>query len=276
MPQQLVNFLSSLRWQDWLTIGGFLFGIVTLLAYVEQRRSVKDAAKLAKWAELNLDKSISEKEIEDLLAQKTEMENQITKNIPALARMAVLKEQAELHCRAIAEHYSAWEKLSSELASAAPVPGLEPHIQSAILDRIVPRFLQEQEISRLRTRITVLSVGMAATSAILPFGLGSMLAICLAPALISAAFRLHTLTEEPVAAFESLRPWIHLIYVICSLGLAGFGALLLTVGKTTPPDLYIAWAFCGVGLVLAFAYLLFRTKLDSWLATKFGVDKREA
>jgi len=242
-----------------------------LIAFIEQRRSSGEAAKLAKWAELNLDKTISEKEINELLETKAEMEIQITQSIPALARLAVLKEQIELHRKAIAEHFSAWSELSKELETAPSVPGLERHIQDAIVDRIIPRFQQEQEIGRLRTRITVLSVGTAAASAMLPFGLGSILAIFLAPALISAAFRLHALNEEPETAFKSLRFWVHLLYGVCALGLAGFGVLLLTVGRSMEPvGIYVAWGMCGIGIALGLAYFSARTKIDAWLRERIN------
>jgi hypothetical protein len=270
MGQQLIDFVANLQWRDWLTIGGFLFGIVTLIAYIEQRRSTKDAAKLIKWAELNLDKTISEEEIKKLLAQKSAMEDQIAQNIPALARIAVLKEQAELHRTAIAEHFSAWEKLTSELGSAVPIPGLEPQIQTAILDRIVPRFEREQEVNRLRTRITVLSVGVAAASTVLPFGLGSVLGVILAPALISAALRLYALSEESTGAYKSLRPWIHIAYGTCALLIGGFGVLLLTIGGVTSAGVYIAYAACGVGLTLILVYPWARKKIDHWLAAMVG------
>lgn len=269
MTQQIIDFFLGLKWQDWLTIGGFLFGIVTLIAFIEQRRSSGETAKLAKWAELNLDKSISEKEIKELLERKAEMEIQITQSIPALARLAVLKEQMELHRKAISEHFSAWSELSKELGTTTTVPGLEQHIQDAIVDRIIPRFQQEQEIGRLRTRITVLSVGVAVASAMLPFGLGSILAIFLAPALISAAFRLHALNEEPETAFKSLRFWVHLLYGVCTLGLAGFGVLLLLDGqRMTPFGIYVAWGMCGVGIALGLAYFTARAKIDAWFKNK--------
>lgn len=270
MGKQLIDLVLNLKWQDWLTIGGFLFGIVTLIAYIEQRRSTKGTAKLIKWAELNVDKTVSEEEIKKLLAQKSAMESQITQNIPALARVAVLKEQAELHRTAIAEHFSAWQKLISELGSAAPIPGLDPQIQTAILDRIVPRFEREQEINRLRTRITVLSVGVAAASTVLPFGLGGILAIILTPALASAALRLYALSEEASVSYKSLRPWIHIAYGVSAIIIGGFGVLLLTIEGGTSSAVYVGYGACGIGLGLALAYPWLRNKIDRtinrWLA----------
>ena len=64
----------------------------------------------------------------------------------------------------------------------------------------------EQEAKKLRTRITVLSVTAAATSTMLPFGLGSMISLLIAPALITTAFRLYALNEERNAAYKSPRP----------------------------------------------------------------------
>lgn len=273
MALQMISFLVGLEWKDWLTIGGFIFGIVTLVAYIEQRRSAKGTAALTKWAELNLDKTISEQAIKELLAQKSAMEEQISKNIPELARVAVVKEQAELHRQAIAQHFSAWQELTAELGSSAPVPGLDPQIQNAILDQIIPRFQKEQEINKLRSRITVLSVGVAAASAVLPFGLGSMLAVVFAPALVSAAIRLHALTEDPADLFKSLRPLVHLAYAVSALAVGGFGVLLLSFDNVTSAGIYIAWALCGLAIALVVAYPLIRKELDRWLALLVGTAK---
>jgi hypothetical protein len=75
--QQITDFIIGLRWQDWLTIGGFFLGLVTLLAYIEQKRSTRDASQIAQWAERNLDKAISEDEFKNLLAQKAAMQEEI-------------------------------------------------------------------------------------------------------------------------------------------------------------------------------------------------------
>lgn len=266
MTQELLDFVIGLRWQDWLTIASFVFGTITLIAYIEQRRSAAGTATLAKWAQRNLDKTISEEEIKNLIAQKAAMEDQITQNIPALARVAVLKEQAELHRKAIVEHFSAWQQLTNELESSTPVPGLEPQIQDAILDRIVPRYQQEQEVMGLRTRITVLSVGVAGASALLPFGLDSMVAFIFAPALVTAAFRLYALTEDPAKTFKSLRSWVHTVYLAAALGLGGYGVLLLFWGNYAIAR-YSGWTLLALGTTLLSAYRWTRISLDRWLTT---------
>lgn len=273
MAKQLIDFLLKFGWQDWLTVGGFLFGIVTLIAYIEQRRSTKGAAKIIKWVELNLDKSISEEEIKRLLAQKSVMEEQIEKNIPALARVAVLKEQAELHREAIAVHFSAWQKLTSEIESADPVPGLDEQIQNAILDRIVPRYEREQEVKKLRTRITVLSIAAATTSTMLPFGLGSILAIMLAPALISTALRLYALSEERNEVYKSLRPWFHFVYGVFAFIVIGFGVLLFSLGDVKELGIVLAYLACGFGIVLILSYPWLRSRIDKWIASLLSADK---
>jgi len=273
MGQQIIDLVIVFRWQDWLTIVGFLFGIVTLLAFIEQRRSARGTVKLVKWAELNLDKTISEEEIKQLLAQKSAMEDQIAKNIPALARVAVLKEQAELHRGAIAVHYSAWQKLTSEIESATPVPGLDPQIQNVILDRIVPRFEREQEAIKLRTRLTVLSVSTAAIATMFPFGLGSVFAMILSPVLISTALKLYALNEERNAAYNSIRLWTHIAYFVCAIFIIGFGALLLYSAENNSTAGLIGRIACGVGIVLMIAYYFVRSTIDKWLAAMLGATK---
>jgi hypothetical protein len=271
--QVIVDFISNLRWQDWMTIGGFLFGLVTLIAYVEQRRSNKSAAKIAQWVERNLDKDISEEEIKKLLAQRAAMQEEISRNIPALARMAVIREQVELHRKATAEHFAAWQALSAELASPTTLPGVDPQIQSVILDRITPQFERQQEVDRLKTRITILSVGVAAASTVLPFGLGSVLALIVSPALLSAAVRLYALTESSDVAYKSLRPLTHAAYLGLALAAGGFGVLLLLVGNVTQIGIYMAWILVGIGVVALLAYVWLRVPLDQWLTEKLRVAK---
>lgn len=260
---QILEFLKSLTWQDWVTIGGFTLGTITLIAYIEQRRSSKENSKLAKWASLNLDKTISEEEIKSLITQKSEMEKQITQNIPDLARVAVIKEQVQHHAASISKHFTEWKKLNDELGDESAIEGIDKQIQEAIVELIMPSFEKEQEVSILRTRITVLSVSMAAASALLPFGLGNMLALIIAPALIVSAVRLYSKSEDVSKMYTPIRTWTHIAYWITSLFIGGLGLALLLIGDVNDVARYFAFALCTIGVLLALVYFLLRGKIDS-------------
>jgi len=274
MAQHVTNFLTALKWQDWVALAGFLFGLISLIAYLDQRRSAKRTAKISEWAERNLDKSVSEEQIKQLLGQKAAMEEQITRNVPALARTAVLQEQAELHAKAIADHFASWKSLTEELGSRSPVPGLDPGLQQVILDRIVPRFQRQEQQERLRTRVTVLSVGLAISSAILPFPLSSALPILLGIPLLSAAVRLLALNiEDEERAFKAIRTWVHLAYFAVALASAGFAWVMFTSEGVTRTGFVLGQLTASVAAILIVAYPWARKVLNRVLAKAIGAKR---
>jgi hypothetical protein len=273
--QQILDFVTSLRWQEWLTIFGFLFGLVTLVAYIDQRRSNRQGSKLAEWAERNLDKSISEEQIRDLVGQKRSMEAEIRSSIPALARAAVIKAQVQLRRDAIAEHYIAWEALNHELATEEAVARLSPEIRDAIVNQVMPDYLKEQEQNRLRTRISVLSVGSAIVSSIIPFGLGALIALFLVPALGSAAARLYLLSEQRESAVRTLQGWLRGGYVAFGVGAVGAGLASVFTGDYVDRNFGIAFLVAGVVVLILypFASYLIRKWLTSIVRPTFSMDK---
>lgn len=257
-------FLSQLKWQDWVTIFSLVFGIITLIAYLDQRRSGRGTAVLTKWAERNLDKSISEEQIRGLLAQKAAMEEQITR-IPALARAAVLQEQARLHEQAISEHISIWQTIRQELQSEAAFSGLDPQLRQAIFDHIFPRYMRHERRDRLRTRVTVLSVALAALSAVLPYPLNTAFGLLLAVPLLYAGARLYALNEDAARAFRVLQPWFHLGYAAVAAALLIIGGFLTFYSKRQLLDGYAGKVLMATGLALAPLYFLVRKRIDQFV-----------
>jgi hypothetical protein len=255
--------LPQFTWQDWVAIISFTFGIVSLIAYYDQRRSTRRTASLIKWAELNLDKSISEEQIKSLLAQKEVMEEQITRKIPDLARNAVLQEEAKFHEKAVAEHFAALQAINRELQSESVDSSLDPQLQQAIIDLILPRYMRLDRRDRLRTRVTVLSVALAASSAIMPFPLNTAFGVLMALPLIYAGARLYALNvEEPNRAFKVLRPYFHLVYIAIALTLGTIGLFLIYYSDKGSVNDYVGKMFIFAGVFLAATYLLIRKWID--------------
>lgn len=259
------SFVSRLTWQDWVTLGSFAFGIVTLLAFLDQRRSTRRTAALLKWAALNLDKSISEEQIKGLSAQKAAMEQEITEKIPALARSAVLREEAQIHERAVAEHFTALQRIERELGSESFRSALDPQVQQAILDFIVPHYIRLDRRDRLRNRVIVLSVGMATSSAVMPFPLSSMFAVVVALALLYTGALLYSVNEDSARAFRILRPCFHFAYLAAAIAFTILGVMV--IGYSDQPSIrnLLAKILIGVGISLIAAYLVLRRWIDTFV-----------
>ena len=268
------TLFSQLQWRDWATIVGVLFGIVSLVAYYDQRRSARNMAILTKWAGLNLDKSISEEQIQELLKQKAAMEEQITRKIPGLARNAVLKEEAQLHEKALAEHFVAWQCIQRELQTESERSGLDPQLHQAILDLILPRYARLDRRDRLRTRVTVLSIALAASSAALPFPVNTALGLIVTIPLLYAGARLFALnTEDPARAFKVLRVYFHLVYMGMALIIAIVG-LFLKLYATGGASRYFPTVFIIVGVLLVVVYPFIRRAIDSFVLNTCSTEPR--
>jgi hypothetical protein len=254
-------YLLQLGWRDWLAIGGFGFGLVTLLAYLEQRRSARGTATLAKWAELNLDKSISEEQIRNLLVQKAVMEEQVARKIPALARTAVLQEEASLHEKSISEHFAAWQNITRELQAESLHSGLDPQLQQAILDLIFPRYTRHERRDRFRTRVTVITVALAASATVFPYPLNSAVALLLVLPLAYAGARLYALNEDPTHAFRMLQPWCHLGYAAVALAVITTG-LVFAIYPHSMVGRHSGYGIMAIGLLLVVGYFPVRKFLD--------------
>lgn len=261
-----MNILERLTWQDWAAACGVVFGIVTLLAFLDQRRSAKKMEILATWAGLNLDKTMSEKEIRGLLSQKADMEDQVRHKIPALARRAVLHEQRKLHEKAVAEHFTAWQLTSHELGLKDAASSISPELQKVIVEDIVPPFLRHERRDRFRTRVTVLSVILAVFATLLPSPLGGIFALLMSVPLIYAAARLYALNEGVERACKIIGRWCHLGYATVSLTFIVSGCLLGFYENGAATKVYLRNSALIVGTFLALAYFFVRKWLDQFVA----------
>lgn len=252
--EKILNFFAKMTWQDWVAAIGFIFGVISFIAYWEQKRATKQQEKFFEFAKRHVDKDITEEQLKMLLIQKATMESQITQQIPLLARLAVLKEQAELHVNAIVGHYSQWKNIADEIASRENVSPIDPKIEAFILDKILPQYELRRYQETIRTRVTVLSISMALASSILPFLVKDLVVYMLAIPLVSSLLKLFSMQED----FSHYLPWIrraiYLIYlgVIITASVLGsiilFGSFQLESVKSLG---IVAWTFAGILLILS-------------------------
>jgi hypothetical protein len=219
---KFVLFFQELTWQDWAAALGVLFGILSLIAYIEQRRATKSQNVFVEFAKRNVDKQVTEEQLKELANQKLNMERQVAQAIPALARSAVLREQLAVHARALADHYQHWVAINEELRPANQQADLDPAIRAAIEDKLIPSHEASQRRDDLKTRLTILGVasGLAATA--LPPPANYLIQGVFAIPLFAALISLINLSANPVwvERFGYLMMWIYLGVVVvgCTLG----------------------------------------------------------
>lgn len=247
------DFISKMTWQDWAAAGSFIFGIFTLIAYLEQRRTNKQQASLIEFAKRNVKKDISKEELHRLETKKATIETQISQKLPVLARTAVLKEQVGLHAQAIAEHFKQWKIISTELNNTTIDSGLDPAIEKVVLERILPQYEIQATRDKLRTRVTILSLTIAVVGSILPSTINGIVTIAIAliliPSILNLAKSLGELSSKQIR-------WIYTgIFALLELFLIGFGVILLVSGLDTTAKI-IGWVFIGIGFLFGLALLI--------------------
>ena len=230
---RLVHFFQDLTWQDWAAALGVLFGILSLIAYIEQRRATKSQNVFVEFAKRNVDKQITEEQLKELANQKLSMERQVAQAIPALARSAVLREQLAVHARALADHYQHWVNISEELKSTNQQQAdIDPGIRAAIEDKLIPSHEASQRRDDLKTRLTILGIasGLAATA--FPFPANYLIQGVIAIPLLVTLASLSNLSASPawVKRFGYLMMWVYLGVVVVGCTLA---YLLLSESNVT-------------------------------------------
>ncbi len=221
-----VRFISHMTWQDWATSASVVFGIVTMIAYLEQRRSAKQQATLIEFARRHVDKEISAEELQRLATERAALEAQITQQIPQLARAAVLMEQAEMHARAIAGYYLQWQEISKEIENHGEITLLDPDLEAVVLDRVLPRFELQEKRERWCNRVTILSVASAAAASVLPYPINRLVVYVVAIPLLVALVRLTSMQESLRVSTRLMRVVAYGIYLSFFFMFGGFGVIV--------------------------------------------------
>jgi DNA-binding transcriptional MerR regulator len=266
---QIIEFILSLTWQDWATAIGVIFGTITLIAYLDQKRSSKQQQTLLDFVERHLDKDISTDVIKELAEQRRAMEEQIKFHIPNLARNAVLKEQAESHAQAISHHFKEWKQICSELDDSLIGEGLSPEIEEIITDRISPQYEKRWAIDNIRNRITVLSVVIAISSTFLFYPINMLVGIPLAIPLLKDLVELLKIQGISKDFSKNIKYGIVIAYLFGALLLAFLGVALIVDGFIETPGKVVAYGLIFISLVMVVFILKFFRLVGLYLDNKF-------
>ncbi len=258
----LIDQIASLSPQDIVTIIGLITGIIGVIAYLEQRSISKDQKDIHEYVRLNLDYSITQKSLEELVNRHQKTEEDLGK-IPVIARISILKEQANILSGLVAKYYSEWKSISDELKALPQKAEIDPFIERTIIDKVVPDYEKRRKRETLKDRITVLSIGLAFSKSVLPSETNLIIGLALAVPLASYAIQFIKVSAED----RELQNILKIIEATIYFGIPSIGLLLiiLSIGIITLSDSYDNWPFASfvglIGFIVIAIWFHFRKRL---------------
>jgi len=232
---------------------GILAAIVAVIAYLDQRRTNKENASVIALAEKYMNKEGAEQTIAQISEQLQEM--------PRLARRAVLQEQSERLKLALSETYLEWKKIEEEL-SATSTGQLEPDLERAITDRLLPAYKKKQQIDSGQQRIAILGASLALIGGLFPAPFSWAIEVPLGLWLLQTIFKLAASKGIGVGTQRMIQ-WasrIGISVLVLALGTFGIATLFFVENASTDNAARtIEWAaLCFSVILLATFYWLDR------------------
>jgi hypothetical protein len=166
-----MEFLSKLTWQDIVTGLSVVFGLVTLIAYLDQRKSNKAQSRMLEFVNRHLDKDITAEEIEELKDKKTKIYIDVNDKLPVLGRITILQDQADFYTKGVVSNYIELKKINEQifkLESDFKITDIAPEIKDYILKEVSPKYRFEEWKSKMRDRLIILFALIVAMGAMSP------------------------------------------------------------------------------------------------------------
>jgi hypothetical protein len=205
---------------------GIIFGLVGLIAFLDQKRSAREQADVMSYVKRNMTKEVTEETIAALSGQLRQMEKQTKEELPKLARIAVLNEQEDRLKTALSEMYLQWKAIQVEIANVKTVT-LDAEIESAIADRMLPAYIRKQKAEGGRERLAILGAGMAVTGILLPFPASRFVEAGLGAAMVLTILQLMSSSAITTRQQRNVRMFLWLVLAIAAISAGGFSYLFL-------------------------------------------------
>lgn len=165
---------------------GFCGSIASIISFTASRRSKKKYDYLLKLADLNIEKDITEEDIEakkneaTLLSEKVDnLQIQIKKSIPVEAKRAVLLDRFDAAVTMVIHAHQDLLKTKKDLNELGQQRNIPKEILRAVETEIEPKYIRREKISTRKTILTVLSALAAACSTLLPYPVGRYFGVAL-------------------------------------------------------------------------------------------------
>lgn len=223
------EFINNLKWQDVVTALSIVFGLITLIAYLDQRKSNKDQKKYLEFVNRQLDRDITKEEVDDLKNKKSELRNDIEQKLPQIGRSAVLQDQAEFYQKGIYNNYQALQEVNSKLTELGDVniEEVNPDLKDYILKEVSPKYRFEKLITRTRDRVLGLLALIIVIGTVLPFEIDYYIQLVLGVYMIGEILKYMVLNanseEDRIKIYKN---GIGLI-ILAGLGLIAFSAVIV-------------------------------------------------
>ena len=162
-----------------LSIATIISTIIGIWGFVNSRKSKKEMKRyeyLFQLADQNIDKNLSEEELDDLKKQKDETQkkieslNNIIKNdIPLEARKTILADKLKEQEIALGQSFEKYKKTKEEYEEIAQINNSIPDsLLREIENHIMPDYLVQQQKSRYMSMLTIISY-VSAILSVIPF-----------------------------------------------------------------------------------------------------------
>ncbi|MCY7297452.1 hypothetical protein [Alteromonas sp. a30] len=259
-----MEILTDLKWQDIVAILGLIAGVVTVIAYIDQRRKSASDKKLIDFVERHLERDISKEEILDLQTQKRKMEEEVSILVPQLARQAALRQQEHMLQTSLLSYYVEWKKAKEELDSLEIEISLDEKLEKAVLDRMVPEYERKEKEQSYKDRLTILSMGIVFARYILPYTVEDIVQIILAIALGITLFQYMAAKYQGSKHSKQAANAILGLYIFTGVVFLVFGAGLITYSDWDT-EIAFGYAFSFFGLLSLAAVKWIRAKIYKYL-----------
>ncbi len=267
------ELLEYFTFQNIVTILSLLFGIVTLLAFIDQKKSKKDKKVVNEFISRHLERDITIEEIESLTEKRTSLNDEVTKKIPQIGKISILKYQADFLKNEISQNYESLNYVNSQMKKISKeqvLDDLSPEISKLILNELFPKFKRENFIRKIKDRIIVLIALIIVSGAIFPFGLDKYVKF------IIGIFLVRDISIYFMSSFyrrnKRKRIYEHAGQVIMVVGIISFlffSLNLFIMWEKISEDLLLDAILIGalgiISLVIAFVNKLITKKLEFYL-----------
>jgi len=223
--------------QHWLTIIFGVFGLLgaaaSIFSWYANRKSKLKYEYLLRFAELNIEKDITEKDIQDKKTQATKLAEhldslraQIRRDVPTEARRAVLLDRFDASVTLLTHTHQDLLRTKKELDVLGSHRDLPKELVRAVESEIEPRYVRQQKLSNRKTWLTVISAS-AAASTLLPYPFGRYFGVALILLTIPFIVSLLRHSVDP----STVRRWFTVIILAAlSVSLGVVAAVLSLIG----------------------------------------------
>jgi hypothetical protein len=178
----MIEILNKIKTQDIISALSIVFGVVSLIAYIEQRKSSKKNKNIIEFLNRNVDKDITIDEINELKSKKDTLESIVKEEIPNIGRVTILKDQQDFFQNQISQNYNSLLEVIKKLnylGEKVDIEEINPDIKEYIISEISPKNTKEKKLRKVRDSIIILLALLITVGAIIPvisyyikFGLG--------------------------------------------------------------------------------------------------------